>query len=228
MLISFLYLIYLCYSCFFCFHVISRVQSFGVCLLTSSVCIAHMLRDQEREGNGRSDRKQKSFVRVCAKLFWRKIYCANPIPETDSQSVSIYHIGLGRQDPRIICEYDLATAIAIRPLTHTHRWEMGSSIFDAMSWLKFASTTRESFTRIPPTEINKGEKCFRWSWKLLPFLSLFYLYHQARSVFIGSFLWMSHNESPSLTPIMASDRLYHIPQIRKSPLFYNPPPPWRT
>ena len=145
-----------------------------------------------------------SFVRVCAKIFWRVIYCANPRPEPDSQSGFMSHRALCIRAPRIIWEYDLATAIATRTLTNPHTCEMVSSIFSAMSRLKFASTTRAPFPSIPSTEITNGEKCFPCSWKFLPCLSFFYFTHQSRSVKIGSFLLVSQSGSPSMTSIMAS------------------------
>ena len=58
-------------------------------------------------------KKINNFARVGTKLFWRAIYCANPKPEPDPQSGSLFRKRLGRRAPRIIWEYDLATAIAI-------------------------------------------------------------------------------------------------------------------
>ena len=99
-----------------------------------------------------------SFVRMWVKLFRRAVYCANPTPEPDSQSGSMSRRGLGRRASLIMREYDLATAIAIRPITQPCTCEMGSSIFAAMSQLKFASTTRASFPSMPSTEITNIEK----------------------------------------------------------------------
>ena len=104
------------------------------------------------------DRKRKSFVWVCVKLFWHEIYCTNPRPKPDSYSGSLSRRGLGKRAPRIICEYDIATAISIRPLTQTRTWEMVSSIFSAMSQIKSPSTAMTSFSRIPSTETTNGEK----------------------------------------------------------------------
>ena len=55
-------------------------------------------------------------------------------------------------------ECDLATVIAIRPLTQPRTCEMGSSIFSAMSRLKVASMTRASFLIMPSNEKTNGEK----------------------------------------------------------------------
>ena len=104
------------------------------------------------------DRKRKSFVWVCVKLFCHEIYCTNPRPKPDSYSGSLSRRGLGKRAPRIICEYDIATAISIRPLTQTRTWEMVSSIFSAMSQIKSPSTAMTSFSRIPSTETTNGEK----------------------------------------------------------------------
>lgn len=92
------------------------------------------------------------FVRVCTKLFWSTIYCANPRLKPDPQSGYLCYKGLGRQAPRIIWEYDIVTVIVIRPLTQPGTCEMGSSSFAAMIQLKAASMTRASFPSIPSTE----------------------------------------------------------------------------
>ena len=66
----------------------------------ASVCRlhgTHMLRDRDREVNERSVRRLESFVRVCTKLFWHAIYCANHRLEPDTQSISMSHRGLVRQ-----------------------------------------------------------------------------------------------------------------------------------
>ena len=100
---------------------------------------------------------------VCAKLFWRPIYCANPKPNHDSQSRSRYHSVMGRRDLQIIWGYDLATVIVIRSLTQPHTCEMGSSGFSVMSQIKVASTTRASFPSILSTEKTNGENiCCSW------------------------------------------------------------------
>ena len=111
---------------------------------------------------------------VRAKLFWRKIYCANPRPDTEPQSGYRYRRGMGRQAPGIMQEYDIEAAIAIRTLTHPRTCEMVSLSFPTMSWLKFASTTRAYFPSMPSTDRKNGEKCFHCSWKCLPRLSFFY------------------------------------------------------
>ena len=56
----------------------------------------------------------------------------------------------------IMREYELATEIVIQPLIQTCVCEMGSSIFAAMSRLKFACTTRASLPSIPSIEITNG------------------------------------------------------------------------
>ena len=132
------------------------------------------LQYQEREGNVGSGRKWKSFFLVCAKMFWRAIYCANPRPEPYYQSGSLSHRVLVRQDPLIIHEYYLATAIVIQPLTQPRTCKIGSSIFSATRKPEFASTTRVSFPIMPSTERKNGETCFRCSWQWLTLLSLFY------------------------------------------------------
>ena len=84
----------------FLVSVITRVQDFGGCLRLLSMCRTRVV-DREREGNARSGRK-KVFLRLCAKLFWRMIYYANPKPKPDSQSRSLSCRGLGRRAPQII------------------------------------------------------------------------------------------------------------------------------
>ena len=54
-------------------------------------------------------------------------------------------MGLVRQDPRIICEYDLDTTFLTRLIIQICTCKMASSIFSAMSPLKFVSTTRAPF-----------------------------------------------------------------------------------
>ena len=56
-------------------------------------------------------------VSVQAKLFWSVIYCTKPRTDTKSKSVSRYHMVLARKAPQIMQDYNLATAIAIGPLT---------------------------------------------------------------------------------------------------------------
>ena len=59
--------------------------------------------------------------------------------------------GLGGQGPWIILEYDLATSIVIQLLIQPRTCKMSSSIFSAMSQIKFASTTRASLPEILST-----------------------------------------------------------------------------
>ena len=87
---------------FFCGRIVSFFHNNHPCtslqrLPLSFYClsVAHVLRDQEREGNTRSDRKRKSFVRVWAKLLWRPIYCSNTRPKPNSQYGSMSRRGLG-------------------------------------------------------------------------------------------------------------------------------------
>ena len=93
---------------------------------------------------------------VHAKLFWIAIYCAKPRPNPGSQSGYRSCMGMGRQVPWIMREYYLVTAIAIGLLTQLRTRERGSSSFFAMSRLKFVSTARASFLRMPSTEKEKG------------------------------------------------------------------------
>ena len=95
---------------------------------------------------------EKMFVYVHAKLFWRAIYYANPRPDARYKSESRSHRGLVSQSTCIICEYKLATKIVIQLLIHPCTCEMDSFIFAAMIQLKFASTTRTSFTNVPSKE----------------------------------------------------------------------------
>ena len=103
--------------------------------------------------------KRNNFAWVGPKIFWRVIYFANRNPETDSHYVSLSQKILGKWYPWIIREYYLATAIVIRPLTHPRTCKMGSSIFAAMSQLKFASMNWYSLPKIPLTE-RKMENFF--------------------------------------------------------------------
>ena len=66
---------------------------------------------------------------VHAKLSWRAICCTNLRPNPEAQSGSWYFRGLGRRDPWIMQEYDLATAISMWLMNHPRMREMGSSIF---------------------------------------------------------------------------------------------------
>ena len=98
------------------------------------------VRTMRRRG-GRAGARWFFFcVSVRAKLFWHTIYCAKPRPDPKSHSGSRSRRGLGRRDPQITREYELVTAIAIRPLTHPHTWEMGSSSF--LPWVNSNSRVR--------------------------------------------------------------------------------------
>ena len=94
---------------------------------------------------------KKLFADSSAKLFWRTIYCANPRPNARYQSRSRSCRGLGSWAPRGMHEYDLTTAITICMLNKPHTCKMVSSIFSAMSQLKFAGTIRASLPSILST-----------------------------------------------------------------------------
>ena len=194
-----------------------------------SVHLPHVARalriNKEREMQGWSGRN--NFVRVCAELFWRATYYANPRPETDYQSGYLSLRGLGRRYTWTMWDYDLTTTIVIQLLNQPRKCEMGSSIFSAMSQLKFVSMTRASFTRIPSTERTNGD-FYRFSWKCLPCFSVFTFPCQSRSIPIVSFLWYSQYGSPSMTSIMDSVWLYHKTRMRTSDLVSNPSLPWRS
>ena len=101
-------------------------------LMRLSLSVVHVQRafhDQEGEVYAMLGRKMKKFARVCTKLFWRAIYCANLRPEHDFQSGYLSCRVLGRQDPRIIWECNLAITILIQPLTQSCKCGIGSSIF---------------------------------------------------------------------------------------------------
>ena len=88
--------------------------------------------------------KRNNFAWVGMEIFWHAIYFANPNTEPESQYLSLSCKGFGRRDLHIIQEYDLATAIEIRPLTQTHTCEMGSSIF--LPWFDSNSRVRLGIT----------------------------------------------------------------------------------
>ena len=115
----------------------------------------------------------KYCARVRGKLFWRAIYCSKPRPDPKFRSGSLHHRVLGSLDLRIKWGYNLATLIEIWPLNQPHMCEMGSLGFSATSRLKFKSTTRSPFPRMPSTESTNKEKWFFHSYKCLPCLSLF-------------------------------------------------------
>ena len=81
---------------------------------------------------------------------------------------------MGSWSPQIIRDYDLVTVILIQTLIHPRTGKMGSSIFNAMSLLKFASTTKGSFPSMPPTERLNGEKYFCLLWQCLPLFFFFF------------------------------------------------------
>ena len=77
--------------------------------------------------------------------------------DSRSQSVSMSLSGLISRALRIICEYYLTTSNAVWSFIHPCTCQMGSSIFAAMIWLNFVTTTRVYLPSIPLTEI-KTEK----------------------------------------------------------------------
>ena len=97
---------------------------------------------------------------VCDAILARNIYCAKPNNGPNSHYCSRVHKGLRDWSLHINLEYDLTTAISIRPFTHTVTCEMGSSIFSAMIWIKVDSSTNVSLTIIPSTKRKNREKCF--------------------------------------------------------------------
>ena len=121
--ILFLRLLFLSYPLF------EPLEAASVCCLH----VVHAFRDQERGVNARLDRRRNYFLRVFTKLFWRAIYCANPIPKTDSHSGYLSRRVLVRQYPQIIWEYNIRTAVLIQPLTQPRTCYIDSSIFAAMS-----------------------------------------------------------------------------------------------
>ena len=112
------------------------------------------------------------FADVCAKLLWRVIYCPNPMLNAGSQSGYLSCSVLWSRSSRIIFQYVLATEILIQLVIHPCVCKMGSSIFAAMSRLKFVSTIRASLPIITSTEIKNVETCFYFYCWCLPFLSL--------------------------------------------------------
>ena len=114
----------------------------------------------------------------------------------------------------------------IWPLIQPHTCEMVSSVFVAIIWLKFVSTSRASFLNTPFTDSTNGEKIFRWLWQWLPWLSLFYFSQRARSLFIGSCFQVSVSKSQNLTSIMVSLWFPRYPLMRTSHLVSSLPFPW--
>ena len=108
-----------------------------------------------------------------AKIFCHTIYCVNPKPGPNSQSGSMSRKGLGIQDPWIISEYNLATVIAIRPLTQPSTFKMGSSLFSAMSRLNLASKTWAYLLGILLTDRTKEKN---WLLVIMPTELVFILF----------------------------------------------------
>ena len=103
---------------------------------------------------------------------------------------------LGKWDPHIMRYYDLAIIITIWRLIQTCTCEMGSSIFSAMSRLKFVSTIRDSLPSMLSIERTNGN-VFPCLWQCLRCLYFLILSHQYRSVTIDSNFQVSASSSPS-------------------------------
>ena len=86
------------------------------------------------------------------------------------------------------------------------------SIFTSMSWLKVASTTGTSLTRIPSTETTNGEKCFCWLQQASPCLYFLISPHQANNLSIPSGF-----QSKNLTSMIDSAFISHRPRIDTPP-----------
>ena len=87
---------------------------------------------------------------ACETIMARDSLCQPDGSESGFQSCR----GMRSRASRIIYEYDLVNAIAIRTLIHPHTLEIGSSIFSAVGRLKPASMTRAFLPRIPSTVIK--------------------------------------------------------------------------
>ena len=98
--------------------------------------------------------------------------------------------------------------------------ERGLSLFSAIDWLNWMSKTRTSISSTPSTEITNGEKCFRWSLQSLRCLYFLIIFNQSRSAAIGSYVYESASELPSLTSMMDLTFQYHKPRIITSPHIY--------
>ena len=90
-------------------------------------------------GQGRAG-GEKYSADMRTKLLCITIYCVKPRPDIGSQFGSWSHRVLWRKSMWIMCEYDLATANTIHKLTQPCTCEMVSSVFSAMSRLKFFVT----------------------------------------------------------------------------------------
>ena len=119
------------------------------------------LREWGGVGRGHKD-GEKLFADVIMELLWRAIYFSNPRLNAGSQSRYRSRRGMGSRHLCNIPGCELVTEVSIRLLIQNRTCKMSSSIFSAMSWLKFASTTRSSLPSIPSTEISNGEKFFCW------------------------------------------------------------------
>ena len=95
---------------------------------------------------------KKMFADVRAKLFLRTIYCAKPRPDVGSQYGFWSCRGLGNWYPRIICEYDIATAILIQLLIQPHTCKMGSFIL--LPWANSNSQVQP----VPPSLAYNQQK----------------------------------------------------------------------
>ena len=127
--------------------ILSGYRAGGLCCACKACC-ANLLWGVDLNGWG--------CTGVHGMILARYIYCSNYNHKTNPQSRSWVCKVLGTQSMQITLEYDLVTAISIRPLTQPLMCEMGSSIFAATSWLKVASTTWTSLTIIPSTKRTNG------------------------------------------------------------------------
>ena len=87
--------------------------------------------------------------------------------------------------------------------------------FDSISWVR-PGLPSLAFHR----QKEQTEKKSCWSWQCLPCLSLLIVYHQDRSVAIGSYLEESMSASSSFTSMMASACWSHKTWIITSTLIY--------
>ena len=142
----------------------------------SSICfgwweVLHAL-SALRKNSGGVDLNGWVFAGVHKTILAQEIYCANPNPETNSQSGFQVSKVLGTRVPWSTQEYNIMTVIVIRSLTQPLTCKLGYSIFAAMSWLKVVSITWTSLPIIPSTKSTNGA-FFRWSWLFWPCLSFF-------------------------------------------------------
>ena len=83
----------------------------------------------------------------------------------------------------------------MHPFTHPRTYKRGSYLFSDMTRINWDSTTRAYLPSITLTERTNYEKCFRWLWQWLPWLSFLIFSHLTRSPVIGSYLYVSASAS---------------------------------